>query len=59
MTLDKMVKVTTFLADPAQALENREVRNAVLAGRTPALTVIITGIFDPDWLIEIEAVAAA
>ena len=58
MTLDNLVKVTTFLADRAHAVENREVRNAVLAGRTPALTVIITGIFDPDWLIEIEAVAA-
>jgi len=59
MTLDNLVKVTTFLADRAHALENREVRNAVLAGRTPALTAIIAGIFDPDWLIEIEAVAAA
>ena len=58
MTLDNLVKVTIFLADRAYAMENREVRNAVLASRTPALTVIITGIFDPDWLIEIEAVAA-
>jgi enamine deaminase RidA (YjgF/YER057c/UK114 family) len=30
-----------------------------LAGRQPALTVIITGIFDESWLVEIEAVAAA
>ena len=59
MTLDNLVKVTIFLADRAHALENREVRNAVLEGRTPALTVVITGIFDPAWLIEIEAVAAA
>ena len=58
MTLDNLVKVTTFLADRAHAVENREVRNAALGHRTPALTVIITGIFDPDWLIEIEAVAA-
>jgi 2-iminobutanoate/2-iminopropanoate deaminase len=58
MTLDNLVKVTTFLADRAHAMENREVRSAVLAGRTPALTVIVTGIFDPDWLVEIEAVAA-
>ena len=59
MSLDNLVKVTTFLADRAYAMENREVRSEVLAGRAPALTVIITGIFDPDWLIEIEAVAAA
>jgi 2-iminobutanoate/2-iminopropanoate deaminase len=59
MSLDNLVKVTTFLADRAHAIPNREVRNAVLGARTPALTVIITGIFDTDWLIEIEAVAAA
>ena len=58
MTLDNLVKVTTFVADRAHAAENREVRNAVLGDRRPALTVIITGIFDPGWLVEIEAVAA-
>ncbi|MDQ3125920.1 MAG: RidA family protein [Pseudomonadota bacterium] len=58
MTLDNLVKVTTFLSDRAHALENREVRVRRLAGRQPALTVIITGIFDEAWLVEIEAVAA-
>lgn len=59
MTLDNLVKVTTFLSDRAYALENREVRIRRLAGRQPALTVIVTGIFDEAWLVEIEAVAAA
>lgn len=59
MTLDNLVKVTTFLSARAYALENRKVRLEVLAGRTPALTVIVTGIFDEAWLVEIEAVAAA
>lgn len=59
MTLDNLVKVTTFLSDRKFALENREVRIRRLAGRQPALTVIITGIFDETWLVEIEAVAAA
>ena len=59
MTLDNLVKVTTFLSERDWALENREVRIRRLAGRQPALTVIITGIFDEDWLVEIEAVAAA
>ncbi len=59
MTLDNLVKVTTFLSDRAHALENREVRVRRLAGRQPALTVIVTGIFDESWLVEIEAVAAA
>ena len=34
-------------------------RRAVLGDRPVALTVIITGIFEPAWLLEIEAVAAA
>jgi enamine deaminase RidA (YjgF/YER057c/UK114 family) len=59
MTLDNLVKVTTFLSDRRYALENREVRIARLAGRQPALTVIVTGIFDEAWLVEIEAIAAA
>ncbi len=59
MTLDNLVKVTTFLSDRAHALDNREVRIRVLAGRQPALTVIVTGIFDEAWMVEIEAVAAA
>ena len=59
MTLDNLVKVTTFLSDRAHALENREVRIRRLAGRQPALTVIVTGLFDATWLVEIEAVAAA
>ena len=59
MTLDNLVKVTTFLSDRRSALENRAVRLEVLEGRQPALTVIITGIFDESWLVEIEAVAAA
>jgi 2-iminobutanoate/2-iminopropanoate deaminase len=34
------------------------VRREVLGTHAPALTVIITGIYDPRWLLEIEAVAA-
>ena len=58
MGLDNLIKVTTFLADRAHAAENRAARQAVLGGRAPALTVIVAGIFDADWLVEIEAVAA-
>jgi hypothetical protein len=38
---------------------NREIRQEVLGSHAPALTVIITGIFDEKWLLEIEATAAA
>lgn len=59
MSLDNLVKVTIYLSDRRYALENRAVRAEILDGRTPAMTVIITGIFDEAWLLEIEAVAAA
>jgi len=59
MSLGNLVKVTTFLSDRRYADENGDIRRFVLDGRKPALTVIITGIYDVAWLLEIEAVAAA
>lgn len=59
MTVANLVKVTTFLSSREHAVANRTIRNEVLAGHICALTVIITGIFDERWLLEIEAVAAA
>ena len=58
MGLGDIVKVTTFLSDRAYAEENSAIRQEVLAGLTPALTIIIAGIYDPAWLLEIEVVAA-
>lgn len=59
MTLDNLVKATVFLADRADGMANREVRRAVLGDRRIAMTVVVAGIFDARWLVEIEAVAAA
>lgn len=59
MTLDDLVKVTIFLSDRQYNLQNREIRAEILGDRQPALTVIITGIFDDAWLLEIEAIAEA
>lgn len=59
MTLADVVKVTVFLSDRKYALENRTIRQSVLGTLAPAMTVIIAGIFDSKWLLEIEATAAA
>jgi enamine deaminase RidA (YjgF/YER057c/UK114 family) len=59
MTLDNLVMHRTYLADRGYALLNRSVRNEILNGRKTALTVVVAGIFDEAWLVEIEAVAAA
>lgn len=54
-----LVKVTIFLSDRRYRAENAAVRHEVLGGLTPALTIIIAGIYSEEWLLEIEAVAAA
>jgi enamine deaminase RidA (YjgF/YER057c/UK114 family) len=59
MDVTNLVKVTTYLSDRAHADVNSTVRREVLGAHLPALTVVITGIWDPAWLIEIEAIAAA
>jgi 2-iminobutanoate/2-iminopropanoate deaminase len=58
MDVTKLVKVTTYLADRTHAAANTAVRNEILGSHRPALTVIITGIWDPAWHIEIDAIAA-
>ena len=58
MTAANLVKVTIFLSSRNFAISNREIRQEVLGAHSPALTVIIAGIFDEKWLLEIEAVAA-
>jgi 2-iminobutanoate/2-iminopropanoate deaminase len=59
MSIDNLVKVTIFLSSREYAAPNSEVRSEYLGSHAPALTVIITGIFDEKWLLEIEAYAAA
>jgi 2-iminobutanoate/2-iminopropanoate deaminase len=59
MTVANLAKVTIFLSSREFAMANREVRQEFLGPHAPALTVIVTGIFDSKWLLEIEAVAAA
>lgn len=59
MTIENLAKVTIFLSSRAYAVPNGEVRSEFLGDHAPALTVIITGIFDEKWLLEIEAFAIA
>lgn len=58
MSIENLVKVTHFLSDRKYTDEYRVIRQEVLGSHHVALTTIITGIFDTDWLLEIEAIAA-
>jgi 2-iminobutanoate/2-iminopropanoate deaminase len=59
MTFDNLVKVTIFLSDRSLIAQSAGLRKEILGERSPALTVILAGIYDEAWLLEIEAVAAA
>jgi enamine deaminase RidA (YjgF/YER057c/UK114 family) len=59
MSFDNLVKVTIFLSDRALIAQSAGLRQEILGDRSPALTIVIAGIFDSAWLLEIEAVAAA
>ena len=55
-----IVKVTAYLTRQQDTALYREVRDRMLEGAETASTlVIVSGLAHPDWLVEIEAVAAA
>jgi enamine deaminase RidA (YjgF/YER057c/UK114 family) len=60
MTRDDVVKVDVFLTRPGDVPLYRAARDAALEGRRPASTLlVVAGLADPRWLVEIELVAAA
>ena len=59
MTVDNLVRVTSYLRDIAYAEESTAARLVALGGRRIPTTAIIVGTLDERWLVEIEAIAAA
>lgn len=59
MSFDNLVKATIFLSDRSLIAQSGGLRYSVLGERSPAITIVLTGIYDERWLLEIEAVAAA
>jgi enamine deaminase RidA (YjgF/YER057c/UK114 family) len=59
MTVDNIVRLTSFLTDRAYADANAAARIKALGSRRIPTTAIIVGTLDPRWLLEIEVVAAA
>jgi 2-iminobutanoate/2-iminopropanoate deaminase len=59
MGMDDLVKVTTFICNPADIPAARAARDKFIGGAQPASTlIVVAGLASKDWLIEIEAVAA-
>jgi enamine deaminase RidA (YjgF/YER057c/UK114 family) len=59
MTVDNIVRLTSYLRDAAYAEANQDARLRALGGRRIPTTAIVVQTLRPDWLVEIEIVAAA
>jgi len=59
MTLTDIAKVNIFLSSRDHRAANTTIRHEVLGDHSPAITVIIAGIFDEAWLLEIDVIACA
>jgi len=59
MTVDNIVRLTSYLTDASQAEANAAARVSALGGRVIPTTAIIVQTLVSDWLVEIEVIAAA
>jgi enamine deaminase RidA (YjgF/YER057c/UK114 family) len=58
MTVDNIVRLTSYLRDASYADANAAARVKALGGRTIATTAIVVQTLVSDWLVEIEVIAA-
>ncbi|MGO4450752.1 RidA family protein [Phyllobacterium sp. TAF24] len=59
MTVDNVVRTTSYLRDPGFADANQNARVAALNGRIIPTTTIVAQTLLEAWLVEIEVIAAA
>ena len=59
MGIENLVKITTIVPSHADVAAVRAGRAAVLGNHRPASTLIIGGLADPAWKVEVEGIAVA
>jgi 2-iminobutanoate/2-iminopropanoate deaminase len=59
MGFDNLVKVTMIIPDAAEIPSSRPARAEALGDHRPTSTVIVGGLANPAWKIEIEGIAYA
>jgi len=59
MTVDNIVRLTSYLRDPDYAEANAQARIRAIGDRRIPTTAIVVQTLQTDWLIELEIVAAA
>jgi 2-iminobutanoate/2-iminopropanoate deaminase len=58
LTVDDIVRLTSYLRDASYAEANAAARVAALGGRAVPTTAIVAETLVGDWLVEIEVIAA-
>ncbi len=59
MDLTDVVKTTTYLVNPEHVAAFRQARDRAIGSHRPASTlVVVAALASPEWLVEIELVAA-
>jgi 2-iminobutanoate/2-iminopropanoate deaminase len=59
MSVENIVRVTSYLRDARFAERNAAARNAALGGRLVPTTAIVVQTLAEDWLVELEVIALA
>jgi enamine deaminase RidA (YjgF/YER057c/UK114 family) len=59
MGIENLVKTTTIVPNRADIAAVRAGREAVLGAHKPASTLIVGGLSNPAWKVEVEAIAVA
>ncbi|AZO77149.1 MULTISPECIES: RidA family protein [unclassified Bosea (in: a-proteobacteria)] len=59
MSVDNIVRLTSYLRDASFVEANQNARLAALGGRAIPTTAIVVQTLREDWLVEIEVIAAA
>jgi 2-iminobutanoate/2-iminopropanoate deaminase len=59
LTVDNIVRLTSYLRDASYAEANAKARLAALGGRRIPTTAIVAQTLESSWLVEIEVIAAA
>lgn len=58
--IENIVRTTQYLTDPTKYPEANAVRAKYLDGhRTASVSIAVSALIEPNWLIEIDAIAAA
>jgi len=59
MNVDNIVRLTSYLRDPAYAEANARARIEALGDRRIPTTAIVVQTLQPEWLVELEIIAVA